>query len=429
MIMRMLQIPTCILIKPQPLSGEIAALPAKADAHRKLICSALADSPTGIGPAALGEDIAATVDCLRRLGAGIETAAGFTVTPLGEAAHAPTLDCGESGTTLRLLLPLASLLTEEAAFTGHGRLPERPLKELMDCLQEHGVSFSAAQLPFTVRGRLSGGRYRLPGHISSQYLSGLLLALPLAAEDSEILLTTPLQSRGYVEMTLDTLRQFSVRVEREGDCYQIPGRQHYRSPGRLTLEGDWSNAAFFLAAGAMAGPVRLSGLTDASQQRDQEILPLLERFGAQVERQPSCVIVRRGHLNGLDIDVADIPDLAPVLAVLGAVSSGRTHLINAARLRLKESDRLLGITAMLSALGARVTEGRDSLTIEGQVQLRGGTVRGQGDHRIVMAAALAATACAGDVIIKGAEAVGKSYPAFFTDYNSLGGMAYDVHLG
>lgn len=422
--------PTRVLIKPQPLSGQIAAIASKADAHRKLICAALADFPTEISPSAAGEDILATMDCLRALGAGIETqAAGFTAGPLLKAAASPRLDCRESGSTLRFLLPLAAILSEGASFTGGGRLPQRPLTELMDCLQEHGVSFSAAQLPFTLSGQLHGGRYRLPGHISSQYLSGLLLALPLAAEDSQIELTTPLQSQGYVEMTLDTLRHFSIRVERQDEIFLIPGRQAYRSPGQLTLEGDWSSAAFFLAAGALGGPVCLSGLTGASKQRDQEILTLLERFGARVERRDGCVTVQRGELRGLDIDVADTPDLAPPLAVLGALAQGRTRLYNAARLRLKESDRLISLAALLSALGARVMEGRDSLLIEGQQRLRGGTVRVQGDHRIVMAAALAATACAGEVVIKGAEAVNKSYPAFFTDYNSLGGKAYDVHLG
>ena len=428
-----------ILIKPRPLSGEMAAIPAKADAHRKLICAALADAPTHISPAVHSGDITATVSCLRQLGASIQRQEkGFAVMPVRKTAATPLLDCGESGATLRFLLPVAAALASDTAFAGQGRLPERPHSELIDCLQNHGIIFSAAKLPFTISGKLRGGLYHLPGHISSQYLSGLLLALPLAQEDSEIRLSSPLQSRGYVDMTLDTLRQFSICVGHEcveqkagqkSDIFHIPGRQVYRSPGYLTLEGDWSNAAFFLAAGAIGGPLCLRGLNEASCQRDKEILALLTGFGARVERLQDSVTVRRGHLRGMDIDLADIPDLAPVLAVLGALAMGRTRLYNAERLRLKESDRLMSIAAMLSSLGARLIEGRDSLIIEGQPALAGGTIKSHGDHRIVMAAALAATACQNDVAIIGAEAVNKSYPAFFADYQSLGGEAYDVKLG
>ena len=381
------------------------------------------------------------------------------VAPLREIVASPLLDCGESGSTLRFLLPVAAVLASGATFTGRGRLPERPLLELIDCLREHGVVFSADQLPFSIGGQLRGGLYHVPGHISSQYLSGLLLALPLAAEDSEIRLSSPLQSRGYVEMTLDTLRRFSIdveheRTERGEDIFHIAGRQVYRSPSHLTLDGDWSNAAFFLAAGAISGPVCLRGLDDNSYQRDKKILTLLADFGAQVEQQADNTnhinkkqeptqnsklktqnwsakqtTVRRGQLRGMDIDVSDIPDLAPILVVIGAIAAGRTRLYHAARLRFKESDRLISMAAMLSSLGARLIEGRDALIIEGQPALTGGVVKSHGDHRIVMAAALAATACQNDVVIMGAEAVNKSYPAFFRDYQSLGGAAYDVKLG
>jgi 3-phosphoshikimate 1-carboxyvinyltransferase len=419
-----------VLIQPRSLAGELAALPSKADAHRKLICAALANKPTFICPAPPGgDDTEATADCLRRLGASLlPQEGGLLVGPLSQAIASPLLDCRESGASLRFLLPLAAALTDGAAFRGAGRLPARPLAELIGALKEHGLSFSAAKLPFSVSGRLHGGLCRLPGHISSQYISGLLLALPLAREDSEIHLSTPLPAPGYVQMTLAALRNFGVKVRQAGEIFYIAGRQNYISPGRITLEGDWSNAAFFLAAGALAGPIRVTGLDALSLQPDKDILPLLTAFGARVERQGDTATVCRGALKGQEIDISAIADLAPALAVMGALAKGRTVLKNAARLRYKESDRLRSISALLSSLGARVRENEDSLIIEGQERLNGGETRSFGDHRLVMAAALAACACRENVIIKGAEAVNKSYPAFFADYRALGGQAVPVQL-
>ena len=416
-----------VLIKPSPLNGELTALPAKADAQRKLICAALADKPTFISPAPVGGDIEATADCLYQLGASfVAQDNGLLVTPLGHANASPLLDCRESGASLRFLLPLTAVLTEAAAFKGAGRLPARPLSELISALHAHGVNFNTTKLPFDISGRLRGGLYCLPGHISSQYISGLLFALPLAKEDSEIRLTTPLQAPGYVQMTLAALKKFGIKIQQKEQSFYIAGRQSYISPGRIMLEGDWSNAAFFLAAGALAGPVRITGLNAASFQPDKDILPLLTAFGAQVEWRENMVTVSRGSLGGQEIDIAAIADLAPVLAVVGALAGERTILKNAARLRHKESDRLHSIFSLLFSLGARVQKSRDSLIIEGQEQLSGGEIRSYSDHRIVMAAALAACACRQDVIIRGAEAVKKSYPGFFADYRDLGGYAINV---
>ena len=410
-------------ISPAPLSGKISAVASKSDAHRLLILAALSEGETRLQMEQRSEDIDATIRCLRALGARIELQAdGVCVRGIERVPEHARLDCGESGSTFRFLLPVAAALGVSAQFTGEGRLPERPIGELLQALRTHGLRFSSDQLPFHIKGTLLGGAFELPGNISSQYLTGLLLALPLLEQDSRILLTTPLESAAYVDITLHALRRFGANVLVQKNEYRIPGAQSYRSPGNLRVDGDWSNASFFLAAGALAAPVGVSGLSLASPQGDKAMLDALMAFGAGVEATEHAVRVSPARLRGCTIDVGDMPDLLPVLAVIGACASGETRLINAARLRLKESDRLASVSAMLRALGAKVEEQADALVILGG-RLTGGDVHSCHDHRIVMAAAIAAIRCEGDVCILGAEAVKKSYPAFFSDYNQLGGKA------
>ncbi len=410
-------------IAPAPLGGSIPAIASKSDAHRLLILAALSRGETRLLMERSSEDIDATIGCLRALGARIEPLAdGVCVCGIGRAAKNPLLDCGESGSTFRFLLPVVAALCDSARFAGQGRLPERPVGALMEALREHGVSFSAEKLPFATRGRLTGGMFTLPGNVSSQYLTGLLLALPLVEEDSQIALTTRLESAAYVQITLHALRRFGIRIDPAGQRYAVPGRQTPASPGALRVDGDWSNAAFFLAAGALGTPVTVTGLDLASPQGDRAILDALRGFGARVNAQRDRVSVSPAALNGCTIDVGETPDLLPVLAVLGACAAGQTRLINAARLRLKESDRLKSTAAMLRALGGEVEELPDALVVTGS-RLAGGAAESWCDHRIAMAAAIASIRCAGDVRIHGAEAVGKSYPAFFADFNRLGGRA------
>lgn len=413
-------------ISPAPLSGTIPAIASKSDAHRLLILAALAEGETHLLLEQRSEDIDTTIRCLRALGAGIGvTEGGVRVRGIERAAEHPLLDCGESGSTLRFLLPVAAALSSQAAFNGSGRLPERPIGDLVGAMQAHGVRFSAERLPLGTKGRLTGGLFELPGNVSSQYLTGLLLALPLLEQNSRILLTSKLESAAYVEMTLQALRRFGISVSVQKNEYRIPGGQRYRSPGDLCVEGDWSNASFFLAAGALGAPVTVSGLSLASPQGDKAILDALMAFGAGVEVKADAVRVLPAPLHGCTIDVGETPDLLPVLAVLGAAASGETHLVNAARLRLKESDRLASVCAMLRALGAEAEERADALVVSGG-RLTGGDVHSARDHRIAMAAAVAAVCCERDVRILGADAVNKSYPAFFSDYSRLGGRVHVV---
>ena len=356
----------------------------------------------------LSKDIEATIQVLRGLGADIRLE-GDTVTVQGASSGetgTAEADCGESGSTLRFLLPVAAALGRNARFTGSGRLPQRPLDTLLQIFVEKGLSCvpeGADNLPLRLSGKLPAGLYRLPGDVSSQYITGLLLALPLTGGESIIRLTTPLQSAGYVDMTLKTMAAFGVTVERLPDGYRIPAGSRYRSCD-CAVEGDWSAAAFFLKAAA----------------------GLFARLGAKVRWEKGDLLISPGPLRGTRIDVSQIPDMAPALAACAAFAEGETLLTGCARLRIKESDRLTAIARGLTALGVPAEEGPDSLRIEGQGgPPHGGKIDGVNDHRIVMAFATAAAFASGQSEISDAEAVAKSYPAFFDDYTLLGG---NVHV-
>nr|MDD6336591.1 3-phosphoshikimate 1-carboxyvinyltransferase [bacterium] len=411
-------------ITPAPLSGSLQAPPSKSQAHRMAICAALADRPTRIALEQTNQDIEATLSGLAALGAGIERQPGAVIITPGPAPQHAVVDCRESGSTLRFLLPVAAQMGVCARFTGCGRLPERPIGPLAGALCAHGCRMDSPHLPLQLCGRLTAGDYVLPGNISSQFITGLLFALPVLEGDSTLTLSGTLESRGYVDMTLAALAAFGIRVQSLGNTLRVPGGQRYTSPGSLAIEGDWSGAAAFLASGALAGPVTVTGLDTASPQGDRAIAPLLERFGARVERVAGGVrVCSRGALHGCDIDCTDFPDLVPVLAAGACLAGGCTHLTGAARLRLKESDRLETTSAMLSALGADISQTPDGLAIWGKPSLPGGAAQSFGDHRIAMACALASIGCTGGVTLEGAGAVKKSYPAFFEDFKRLGGNA------
>lgn len=388
-------------VRPGSLRGVVDAPPSKSHAHRLLICAALSDRETVLEISGLSNDIEATIRCLRALGAGIEVANNeIRVTPIALPTPGARLDCGESGSTLRFLMPLAAHCNCGAVLTGGGRLPDRPNDALLDQLLQHGATVDSRRLPMRLSGGLTGGEYKLPGNVSSQYFTGLLLALPLLSEDSEIIATSPLESEPYVDMTLDAMRQFGVHAERTANGFHVPGGQRYRSPGHVEVEGDWSGAAFWLAANALGSRVEVKGLNPNSAQGD--------RAAATIFRDLR------------EVDVSRVPDLMPALAAVMALTPGEHRITGAARLRIKESDRLRAMAEVLNALGGDIEELPDGLRIRGG-KLRGGAVDGFNDHRVVMAAAIAATACEGPVTIRGAEAADKSYPNFFRDFARLGG--------
>lgn len=419
------------VIHPDRLSGRIAAIPSKSDAHRLLFCAALAYTPTeiAVGKEELSADIHATINCIRALGGDVTVNEDrLLVTPIPmPMKHVPIVcDCGESGSTARFLLPIAAVLSRPErpiTLVGHGRLPERPFAPLCDVLRAGGTDIDRDFLPITVRGPFCAGDYRIAGDISSQYITGLLLALPLCEACSSLTLTSPLQSRGYVDMTLYTLSRFGINIEADENSYTIPALP-YRSPGSLAADGDWSNAAFWLCAGAISAPITVIGLSQDSRQGDRQIADILRRFGASVKIDSDSVTVSPGALHGITLSVADIPDLVPVLAVVAALAEGESRFTDAGRLRLKESDRLATVTAMLTALGGEARIDGDTLLVRGRACFDGGTADSANDHRIAMAAAIAALRCRGSVTLRGAEAVAKSYPAFWQDYKNLSANSF-----
>lgn len=407
---------------PGQRSGDVRIPASKSQAHRLLICAALGEERTEIRCDGISADIAATVDCLNALGAKIACEGErITVDPIRTVSEGLcTLPCGESGSTLRFLLPLCGALGAEAVFCMQGRLPERPLAPLDAVLREHGMAIRQEGDRLFCSGKLIPGDYSLPGNVSSQYISGLLMALPLLEGESRLQVTGPVASAGYIAMTEDALNLAELRFEKDGWLYSIPGGQRSRMPSPLSVEGDWSNAAFFLAAGALSQRgVRVCGMNPASSQGDRAVLEILRRFGAEITVEKNEIIVSRGSLLTVDIDAEPIPDLIPVLSVVAACAAGETRIRNAGRLRLKESDRIESTAALIRALGGEVTAGADWMRIRGHRTLPGGTVDSFGDHRIAMAAAVAASLCEKEVTVLGSECVRKSYPRFWEDWEGL----------
>lgn len=409
------------VLYPARLEGCIAAIPSKSQAHRLLICAALADTPSAIRCPQLSKDIRATMDCLNAMGAVItQREELLLVQPIRQKAQTLcVLPCGESGSTLRFLLPVVGALGLSACFRMEGRLPQRPMEPLTALLRQQGMTIRQENDLLFCEGQLRAGEYAIPGNISSQYVSGLLFALPLLGGESLLKITTGIESAAYIAMTLDALSLCGISLLQTDDGWRIAGDQQPHMGEGLSVEGDWSNAAFFLCAGAVSAPVTMTGLRTDSTQGDRAVLEVLRRFGASVDAQTDCVTVFPAPLRGIEIDAAEIPDLIPVLCAVACAAEGTTRIRNAARLRLKESDRLTATANLLNALGGDVTELPDGLVIRGVGRLRGGTVDAAGDHRMAMTAAVCSTICDGAVTIPHAQCTEKSYPAFWQDFRSL----------
>lgn len=414
-----------MLCTPAEISGKIKAISSKSDAHRLLICGALADAPTKVHCNVMSKDIAATVDCLKAMGAEIKVdGVIITVTPnnFNEKAE---LDCGESGSTLRFLLPVVSALGIDTTFSGHGRLPERPISPLKEEMERMGVIFhNGSKFPLHLTGKLQAGEYEILGNVSSQFITGLLFALPILDGDSRIKLIPPVESRSYLNITLSALRKFGIEIQEEENLYIIKGNQKYISPKEITVDGDWSNSSFFLCAGALSEKgVTVTDLDIHSPQGDKAILDVLRNMGAEVKINGTEITVRKNRLKGITVDAADIPDAVPIISVVATMCHGETRIVNAGRLRIKESDRIKSVVEMLSSVGGSVEETADGMVIHGGSSLNGGTVEGCNDHRIVMSGAILSSLCKSAVTITDYKAVEKSYPHFFKDFNQMGGNA------
>ena len=401
-------------------SGETTAVPSKSQAHRLLIAAALKKGRTvvrGVGDSA---DVNATIRCLNALGASIDKVRDDAVVfGIGKARLGGVLDAGESGSTLRFLLPIAAAFGAECSFTGQGRLLQRPNEALCAALNKKGVVTDG----ITVKGRLKAGDYKIDATVSSQYISGLLFALPLLDGDSRILFSGEPVSKNYIDMTTEVLSSAGIVYKRIRKGFSIPGRQEYRLPDEVTCEGDWSGAAFMLVAGALGKKTAVKGLNVRSLQGDRRILDVLRLSGAQIAEKGDRIEVRSDKKIPFEVDIRDIPDLAPVLAALAATIPGKSRLKSVRRLQIKESDRLAAIQEMLHAAGIDSKKEKDDLVIFGGKPLCG-RFDGKNDHRMVMASVLLAGVCDGESVVSDAEAVKKSYPGFFEDYATIGGKSH-----
>ena len=416
-----------VRIGKNPLhKGQVRIISSKSDGHRSLIAAALAEEESVLFVDGWSEDLEATVRCLRALGAEIyQEPSGIEIIPIPRNAEKEAvLDCGESGSTLRFLLPVAAALGGKTVFEGAGRLPERPIGILLEELAQHGCTVSRDKLPVEISGKLESGVYRLPGNISSQFITGLLFALPLLEVDSEIRLTTDIESKGYIDMTLKILKIFGVEIVENEHGWFIPGGQAYNGPRMRFTEGDWSNAAFWLTAGAIQGSIGCQGLDMESAQGDRAIVSILEEFGAETKMILNQITVTRKEMKGIRIDASQIPDLVPILCIAGAAAEEKTEIYNAGRLRMKESDRLAVMAECLKKLGVEVEEREDGLLITGGCNSPEEEIiiDSHNDHRIVMAMAIAAVSLGVDITIENADAVNKSYPSFFAELKKLGGV-------
>ncbi len=398
--------------------GTVTPPPSKSVSHRALICAGLAHGTSVVEHLEYSEDIIATMRCLQALGIVCETE-NDTVTVRGGLKQRngdEILDCGESGSTLRFMLPIALLGNTQTILTGHGRLMHRPMEEYFNTLRENGATIVQDETSIAVRGPIAAGTYRFSGSVSSQFVTGLLLALPLIEGISTIELTSPLESKGYVDLSIDVMNSFGVTIENKNyQRFTVTGGQSYQ-PCRYAVETDYSAAAFFLAAGALGCDVACAGLNPHSLQGDRLFVDILKQCGITVTEQNGVLKALPGAIRPITVDVSEIPDLVPPLAALLCFAEGTSRIVNAARLRMKESDRLHTVTTELNKLGADITEGDDDLIINGLNTLTGGSVDAHNDHRIAMMAALASIRCIGEVILTGAESVKKSYPAFWNDF-------------
>ena len=407
-----------IKITPSKLKGKVNIPSSKSMTHRMLICAALSEGTSNITNISFSKDIYATIDALTALGAET-TITGNTVTVKGisQRNHKADIDCCESGSTLRFIIPIACALGTDATYYGQGRLPERPITPYIRELGKKNIRFDYNNtMPFTTSGKLSSGKYELEGNISSQFITGLMFALPLLDGDSEIIMTSALESKPYADMTVKCLENFGVEIKETNKGYYIKGNQKY-TPRNMAVEGDYSQAAFFYVANVLGNDIEICNLESNSFQGDKKIIEIIKKLCYNDKSIP----------DGFNVNAMDIPDLVPILAVLGTYCENSSVITGAQRLKIKESDRLLTTSEALNNLGGNVEVTGDGLYIH-HAKLNGGIVDSCGDHRIAMSAAIAATICHGEIIIKNAESVEKSYPDFFKDYSNLGGITDVITL-
>ncbi len=419
-----------VTLSPSKLNGVISAPPSKSCMHRVLICAAAADRPTRIKVSSYSEDTKATIDCLSSLGAKIEyTKGGVTVYPIEKRVGECVLNCRESGSTLRFMLPFAAALGKKCTLVGAERLGQRPLLPLCDVLNKNGVttSYGESFLPLEIDGKLSGNVFEIPGNISSQFITGLLLALGVTG-GGEIKATTPIKSGPYIDITIDIMKKFGINVEKTDSGYIIPTGQKFTSPEVFEIEGDWSNGAFWLVAGAIGSEneITCTSLCEETFQGDSRIAEILESMGADITRDKNGITVKKSQLKATTVDCADIPDIVPILCVAATKAEGTTVFKNIERLRDKESDRVKTTVDMIRTLGGKIDFDENNIYVMGS-PLTGGEITSANDHRIAMSGAVASLLCKSNVTIDIAQAVSKSYPDFYEKFTMLGGKCNELY--
>jgi len=423
-----------ITIQSAKFSGSIIAPPSKSLSHRVMIAAALSAGVSEIYGIRESVDIRATKLCLETIGANIKLEDNtMTVQGVGkpESLTDTTMFCEESGSTLRFMIPIAALTGQFISFDGKGKLKTRPIDPYFDIFERSDIQYEYDnKLPLKIRGGLKSGIYEMPGHISSQFVTGLLMALPLLTGNSELIMTTKLESRDYVDLTLQVLASFGIEIINHNyEKFEIQGNQNYKSQN-MKIEGDYSQMAFWAVAGVIGNdPIVIENATVDSKQGDARIFDILKEMGGRIEVDGETLTVFPSKTKNIRIDASEIPDLVPILAVLGTFSEGTMEIYGAERVRLKESDRLAAIACELNKVGGAVVETEDGIKITGVNQLGGGTVDGWNDHRIVMAMSVAAIRCSSQLTIDGWEAINKSYPDFYRDYQKLGGVVNERDMG
>ncbi|MGL4109215.1 3-phosphoshikimate 1-carboxyvinyltransferase [Clostridium sp. LP20] len=424
---------------PKMLKGEVKIPPSKSMAHRAVICAALGEGISRVANIDFSDDMIATIDAMRALGAVIDDKDEYLEVRgikskelISNRDYERVIDCNESGSTLRFLVPISLAFEGVTRFVGRGNLGKRPLNTYYDIFDEQGIEYSykEGELDLVTSGLLKSGEFKIKGNISSQFITGLLFTLPLLEGDSKIIITTELESKGYLDLTLSAMKDFGVEVINNNyEEFIIKGNQSYNSRD-YRVEGDYSQGAFFLSADALGAEVKVLDLKENSLQGDREVIDILERMNVSIIKENSGIKCKVSELKSTLIDASQCPDIIPVLSAVAALSKGRTEIINAGRLRIKECDRLNAVTLELNKLGARIEEKEDGLIIDGVDEFNGGVeVWSHKDHRIAMTLAIASMRCKEPIIIKDYECVSKSYPQFFEDFKMLGGRFDEWSMG
>lgn len=421
-----------IKICPSVLQGKVKIPASKSLCHRAIIAAGLASGRSVIDNVIFSDDIVASCNGMKALGTDMlfeKDSVAITGAKFLNSVES-TIDCNESGSTLRFLIPIALLTGNEITFTGKGRLGSRPLTPYYSIFNEQNIKYSSnTGLPLTIKGTLKPGEYKLPGNISSQFITGLMFALPLLEADSKITITTALESKGYIDLTQSLLKKYSINIENHNYSeFYIKGNQSYKACN-YRVEGDFSQAAFWLVAGVLSEQIQCEDINIDSLQGDKVILDIIKNMGGNIDIKENKITARNSKTSGITIDASNCPDLVPIVSVLAAVSSGTTRIINAQRLRIKESDRLKAMTIELSKLGADIAETSDGLIIHGKHNLKGGIVSSWNDHRIAMALAIASIKCTEPLILENFDVIKKSYPEFYKDFITLGGNVYEWSMG